>query len=212
MKCKFDLLYEEIQAELISEGLLNHIIHKNSKWTFEEECKAIIPTVVDKIKLAFNMFGFGELKLEKPQMRVIDEGTQTPGFRFNGKIEKDYALKLINYLDKLSDNTNIKKLNAKYKFLTDSNADKLDLVLKLYADQSSNDVDLAKIKTEKIEKFKITKWEGKLYLNFFNNDDKKNIAISRDNGVKVKVSYERKNNIIDKTTDFLNKLGNGRFI
>ena len=27
MKRKFDLLYEEIQAELISEGLLNHIIH-----------------------------------------------------------------------------------------------------------------------------------------------------------------------------------------
>jgi hypothetical protein len=212
MKRKFDLLYEEIQAELISEGLLNHIIHKNSKWTFEEECKAIIPTVVDKIKLAFNKFGLGELKLEKPQMIIIDEGTQKPGFRFNGKIEKDYALKLIKYLSTLSDDTNIKELNDRYGFLTTANADKLDLVLKLYAEKSSNDVNLAKIKTEKIEKFKITDWKGKLYLNFFDNDDKKNIRISEDNRVNVQVSYERKNNIIDKTTDFLNKLGNGRFI
>lgn len=213
MKRKFDLLYEEIQAQLISEGLLNHIIHKNSKWTFTEECSAIIPTVVNKIKLAFNMFRAGELKLEKPQtLQLIDVGTQNPGFRFSSKIEKGYALKLINYLGKLSVDTNIKKLNNKYRFLTDTKANELYLVLKLYAEKSSNDVDLAKIKTEKIEKFKITDWKGKLYLNFFNNDDKKNIGISEDNGVKVEVSYERKNNIIDKTTDFLNKLSNGRFI
>ena len=209
---QFNLLYEEVKRELITEGLFDKVkSYFKQTWSLEDEFKTILPFVVKRIKnemasmYASNEPGMPDF-LNESAIEKLDEGSSRPGFKVSYDLPQYYVEE--NLLPCLLKNPNTKfsKLNKKYNF--DSRIDDLDskVVIMLYT-ESDKDLDLGKPNVE-IKKLSIKKWDGNLYLNFDIPDvdkDKSNINIGT---IELNVKVTDYDSLSFRLLDWISTAGN----
>lgn len=202
---KFNLLCEEQEVNIICEGGLFSWF-KDKRWSLEDECRILIPSMTNKAKLAFtNIYNGepGELQLTgDPQLIPIDEGTQNPGFKIiyylNDTYVKNNLFPFLKQIDKCN------KLNETFHFFDVEEPYDTQLIIQVNA--KDDEIDLSQPNV-KIAKLSIKQWDGNIYFNFKCKDTDRKKSNYKVGTINVKVKCMDYRGLAEKVLDFLNGVG-----
>ena len=204
----FNIILEEKQIDLLFESKAGFLSYFSKKWSLEDEFKAILPFIFDKVKLGFsNMCGDkqpGDLIISgSPEITTFDEGSEHPGFQASYVITDSYAKNnLIPALLKSKKSPFI-LLNKKYKFIEDTKNLNMHLIIRVSAD-AHGDLDLSK-ENLYVRKFSVKNWNGLIYLNLdIKNIDRhySNVQIGT---INTTVDVQEYKPLLNRLQEHLNK-------
>jgi len=201
---KFNLICEEQEINLICEGGLFSWF-KDKRWSLEDECRILIPTITNKVKLAYTNIYNGEpgpLALGgNPELIPIDEGTQTPGFKIIYYLDDAYVKdSLFPFLKKI-DKVNAK--NEEFQFFEVEEPYDTQVIVEINVDED-NDIDLSQPNV-KIAKLSIKKWKGNIYFNFKCKNGK--YTKYEAGSIVINVKCTNYYGLANKILDFINGIG-----